>query len=220
MRDNNIDDIDNIETQEWLDALASVLAAEGKERAEFLLKALKTKAATMGCSIAEGLQSPYVNTIPIDKEAKIPGDAAMEQRIRSLIRWNAVAMVVRAGKLDPDLGGHIGTFASAATLYDVGFNYFWRAANENQNGDLLYIQGHSSPGIYARSYLEGVLSEAQISHFRQEAGGVGVSSYPHPWLMPDGVRTHASYFSSTVYAVFRSQRLGKKCRTQSMVFLW
>jgi len=184
--DHNIDDIDSIETQEWLDALASVLAAEGKERAEFLLKVLSTKALTMGCSVTEGFQSPYINTIPTDQEAKIPGDSAMERRIRALIRWNAVAMVVRAGKgkLDPDLGGHIGTFASAATLYDVGFNHFWRAANENQNGDLLYIQGHSSPGIYARSYLEGVLSESQISNFRQEVDGIGLSSYPHPWLMP------------------------------------
>ncbi len=186
MRDDyKSDDIDSIETQEWLDALASVLAAEGKERAQFLLKELTTKALAMGCSVAEGVHSPYVNTIPTDQEAKIPGDAAMERRIRSLIRWNAVAMVVRAGKgkVDPDLGGHIGTFASSATLYDVGFNHFWRAANENQNGDLLYIQGHSSPGIYARSYLEGVLSESQISNFRQEVEGIGISSYPHPWLM-------------------------------------
>ncbi|HXH55434.1 MAG TPA: pyruvate dehydrogenase (acetyl-transferring), homodimeric type [Gammaproteobacteria bacterium] len=185
--DHNINDIDTIETQEWLDALASVLAAEGKERAQFLLKELTAKALAMGCSVAEGFQSPYINTIPVDQEARIPGDPAMEQRIASLIRWNAVAMVVRAGKgkLDPDLGGHIGTFASSATLYDVGFNHFWRAANENQNGDLLYIQGHSSPGIYARSYLEGVLSESQISNFRQEVDGNGISSYPHPWLMPE-----------------------------------
>jgi pyruvate dehydrogenase E1 component len=185
--DHNIDDIDRIETQEWLDALASVLAAEGKERAQFLLKELTTKALAMGCSVAEGFQSPYINTIPTDQEAKMPGNPEMEQRIASLIRWNAVAMVVRAGKgkLDPDLGGHIGTFASSATLYDVGFNHFWRAANENQSGDLLYIQGHSSPGIYARSYLEGVLSESQISNFRQEVDGNGISSYPHPWLMPE-----------------------------------
>lgn len=182
MRDNF--DVDSIETQEWLDALASVLAAEGKDRAEFLLKQLAKKAQTMGCSVSEGLETAYVNTIPVDKEAKIPGDPAMERRIRSLIRWNAVAMVVRAGKLDPDLGGHIGTFASSATLYDVGFNHFWRAGNPTQNGDLLYMQGHTSPGMYARSYLEGVLSESQISHFRQEVDGVGVSSYPHPWLMP------------------------------------
>ncbi|HQY22261.1 MAG TPA: pyruvate dehydrogenase (acetyl-transferring), homodimeric type [Gammaproteobacteria bacterium] len=185
--DHNFDDIDSIETQEWLDALASVLAAAGKERAQFLLKELTTKALSMGCSVTEGFQSPYINTISADQEAKIPGDAVMERRIRSLIRWNAVAMVVRAGKgkLDPDLGGHIGTFASSATLYDVGFNHFWRAANEKQNGDLLYIQGHSSPGIYARSYLEGVLSESQISNFRQEVDGIGISSYPHPWLMPE-----------------------------------
>lgn len=177
-------DIDSIETQEWLDALASVLAAEGKERAEFLLKQLGKKAGTLGCSVSEGLETAYINTIPIDKEAKMPGDSAMERRIRSLIRWNAVAMVVRAGKTDPDLGGHIGTFASSATLYDVGFNHFWRAANDTQNGDLLYFQGHASPGMYARSYLEGILTESQISHFRQEVDGKGISSYPHPWLMP------------------------------------
>ncbi len=185
MHDDHINDIDSIETQEWLDALASVLTAEGKERTEFLLKTLSAKALAMGCSVAEGFQSPYINTIPTDQETKMPGDVAIERRIRALIRWNAAAMVVRAGKLDFDLGGHIGTFASSATLYDVGFNHFWRASNTNQNGDLLYIQGHSSPGIYARSYLEGVLSESQISHFRQEVDGKGVSSYPHPWLMPD-----------------------------------
>lgn len=178
------DDIDNVETQEWLEALASVLAAEGKDRAEFLLKQLAKKALALGCSVAEGFETAYINTIPVDKEAKMPGDVAMERRIRSLIRWNAVAMVVRAGKLDPDLGGHIGTFASSATLYDVGFNHFWRAANASQNGDLLYIQGHTSPGMYARSYLEGRLSESQLSHFRQEVDGAGLSSYPHPWLMP------------------------------------
>lgn len=179
-----INDEDPIETQEWLEALASVLSVEGKERAEFLLKQLSDKARAAGCSVFEGLNSPYINTIPLDKEAKIPGDQAMERRIRSLVRWNAVAMVIRAGKIDPDLGGHIGTFASSATLYDVGFNHFWRASNGVNNGDLLYLQGHTSPGMYARSYLEGRLSESQIGHFRQEVGGAGLASYPHPWLMP------------------------------------
>lgn len=184
MEDEQHIDIDNIETQEWLDALASVVATEGKARAAFLLKTLSTQALAMGCSVTAALESAYINTIPVGQEAKIPGDPAMERRIRSLIRWNAVAMVVRAGQLGTDLGGHIGTFASSATLYDVGFNHFWRAANEKRNGDLLYFQGHASPGMYARSYLEGVLSESQISHFRQEVDGVGLSSYPHPWLMP------------------------------------
>lgn len=179
-----LNDQDPIETQEWLEALASLVAAEGKERAEFILKELKNKAREMGCAIEDSLKTPYINTIPVDKESKLPGDITLEQKIRSLIRWNAVAMVVRAGKIDPDLGGHIGTFASSATLYDVGFNYFWRASNANQNGDLVYFQGHAAPGMYARSYLEGVLSESQIQHFRREVAGNGVSSYPHPWLMP------------------------------------
>lgn len=179
-----IHDEDPIETREWLQALNSVLAVEGKERVEFLLKQLTDKALAAGCSVQEGLQTPYKNTIPVEKEAKIPGDSAMERRIRSLIRWNAVAMVIRAGKIDPDLGGHIGTFASSATLYDVGYNHFWRAANSSSSGDLIYVQGHTSPGTYARSFLEGRISETEITHFRQEVAGKGLSSYPHPWLMP------------------------------------
>ncbi len=180
-----IEDQDTIETQEWLEALTSVVTAEGMERAQFLLKQISERARTLGCLVEQGIETPYLNTISKVNEAKIPGDPAMERRIRSLIRWNAVAMVVRAGKIDPDLGGHIGTFASSATLYDVGFNHFWRAANGSQNGDLLYIQGHASPGMYARSYLEGVLSELELSHFRREVDGQGISSYPHPWLMPN-----------------------------------
>ncbi len=178
------DDQDPIETQEWLEALTSVLTVEGQDRVKFILTELMHKAREMGCIADAGFLTPYLNTIPVEREAKIPGDPAMERRIRSLIRWNAVAMVIRAGKIDPDLGGHIGTFASSATLYDVGFNHFWRAANGSQNGDLIYFQGHASPGMYARSFLEGMISESQISHFRQEVDGQGVSSYPHPWLMP------------------------------------
>ena len=177
-------DIDPIETQEWLEAFASVLTEEGPSRAAYLLKTLLGKAQDAGCSMENTFNTPYKNTIPVSQEAKMPGDPEMEKRIRSLIRWNAMAMVVRAGKIDPDLGGHIGTFASAATLYSVGFDHFWHASNGSHNGDLLYIQGHTSPGIYARSYLEGVLSESDLEHFRQEVGGKGVSSYPHPWLMP------------------------------------
>lgn len=181
-------DLDPTETQEWLDALASVIAAEGKDRAAFLMTQLSQLAAQWGVlGTQTPLATPYLNTITIKDEAKIPGDQAMEQRIRALIRWNAVAMVVRAGKVDPHLGGHIGTFASAATLYDVGFNHFWRADSEKQLGDLLYIQGHSSPGIYARSFLEGRFTEEQLNYFRRESAhrGEGLSSYPHPWLMPD-----------------------------------
>lgn len=177
-------DEDPIETQEWLDALASVLVTEGRERAEYLLKTLTQQAQQAGCRLGETLNTPYKNTLSSEKESILSGDSAIERRLRALIRWNAAAMVVRAGRIDPDLGGHIGTFASSATLYDVGFNHFWRASNNAQNGDLLYIQGHASPGIYARSYLEGVLSESQLDHFRQEVDGRGLSSYPHPWLMP------------------------------------
>lgn len=177
-------DIDPIETNEWLDALASVLKEEGPERVSYLLNQLLTKARFEGCPLTSVLTTPYINTIPTEKEAKIPGDREMEYRIRALIRWNAAMMVVRAGKIDPELGGHIGTFASAATLYDVGFNHFWRAPSQEHGGDLIYIQGHCAPGIYARSYLEGILSEEQITNFRQEVQGKGLSSYPHPWLMP------------------------------------
>lgn len=179
-----IPDCDPIETQEWLEAFASVLREEGPERAAYLLKSLLTKAQDVGCLIGDTLNTPYKNTIPVHQESKMPGDPAMEKRIRSLIRWNAMAMVLRAGKIDSDLGGHIGTFASAATLYSVGFDHFWHARNETHNGDLLYIQGHAAPGIYARSYLEGVLSESELEHFRQEVNKQGISSYPHPWLMP------------------------------------
>lgn len=191
-------DEDPTETKEWLAALGSVLAIQGKERASFLLKQLADRAASQGCTAAYALHTPYKNTLSKEEEANYPGDLALEKRIRSYIRWNAVAIVIRAGKIDADLGGHIGTFASSATLYDVGFNHFWRGQNDAENGDLIFIQGHTSPGIYARSFLEGRLSESQISHFRQEAGPYigknsnahsnshsGLSSYPHPWLMPE-----------------------------------
>lgn len=180
-----VNDIDPQETKEWLESLDSVLALEGPERATYLLNQVLQFARKKGCNVGDSLNTPYINTIPVEKQAPIPGDPHMEHRIRALIRWNAAIMVVRAYNLDPDLGGHIGTFASAATLYDIGFNHFWHAPSENHGGDLIYIQGHSSPGIYARSYLEGVLSEEQINHFRQEVQGKGISSYPHPWLMPN-----------------------------------
>ncbi len=179
-----ISDIDPVETQEWLEAFASVLKEEGPERAQYLLKSLLAKAQDAGHAVGDTFNTPYKNTIPLHQEPKMPGDPQIEKRIRALIRWNAMAMVVRAGKIDSELGGHIGTFASAATLYSVGFDHFWHAPNKEQSGDLLYIQGHASPGIYARSYLEGVLSESQLEHFRQETSGKGLSSYPHPWLMP------------------------------------
>lgn len=177
-------DIDPEETQDWLDAFASVIDKEGSERATHLLKVLVEKARAASVSVPS-LTTPYINTISPDKEAHMPGDMFMERKVRSLIRWNALAMVLRANKSDDDLGGHIATFASSATLYDVGFNYFFRAPSENFAGDLIYTQGHSAPGIYARAFLEGRFDESQLDNFRREVDGKGLSSYPHPWLMPD-----------------------------------
>ncbi len=178
-----LDDIDALETEEWLDALDTVLAREGPERAHFLLEQLIDKARRSGAYLPYSLNTAYVNTIPAAQEEPSPGDAAIEWRIRSLIRWNALAMVLRANRKSAELGGHIASFASSATLYDVGFNHFWRAPSDDHGGDLIYIQGHSAPGIYARAYLEGRLSEEDLRRFRQEVEG-GLSSYPHPWLMP------------------------------------
>jgi len=177
-------DTDPVETREWQDALASVLERSGPERAGFLLDSLSACLTQAGMPLPYAITTPYRNTIPSTEEAFMPGDLFMERRIRSLIRWNALAMVVRANRGDGDLGGHISTFASAATLYDVGFNYFFRGPTDEHAGDLIYFQGHSAPGIYARSYLEGRLNEAQLDRFRQEVDGGGLSSYPHPWLMP------------------------------------
>ena len=177
-------DIDPIETREWLDSLDAVLKQDGTDRAHYLLKKLTDEAYKEGFNKPLTRITPYINTIPPELEAKSPGDQNLERRIRSLIRWNAAAMVVKANKKNPELGGHIGTFASAATLYDVGMNHFWRAKNNKFGGDLVYFQGHSAPGMYARSFLEGRLSASQLGNFRQEVGVDGLSSYPHPWLMP------------------------------------
>lgn len=168
-------DIDAIETQEWLESLEEVIENHGKTRAEFLLTQLSDKA---GIS-AGGFTTPYVNSIEVSDQPEYPGDLAIEQRIENMVRWNAAMMVLRAVKKSPELGGHISTFASSAVLYEVGFQHFFK-----QN-DLLFVQGHASPGIYARAFLEGRLSESQLDHFRQEIGTKGLSSYPHPWLMPD-----------------------------------
>lgn len=179
-----INDCDPVETQEWVEALESVLAVEGKERVAFLLEALSLKAEQFGCAASTAIKSAYVNTLSAD-QAAYPGDSELEDRLLSMIRWNAAAIVVRAGHVDPDLGGHIGTFASSALLYEIGFHHFWRSTRQAAGGDLIYFQGHASPGIYARSYLEGVLSEKQLELFRRESKGGGLSSYPHPWLMPE-----------------------------------
>ena len=178
-------DLDPVETQEWLDSLESVHEREGEERVHYLLSRLGEYASRNGTRLPHAITTPYRNTIPVTHEARMPGDLFMERRIRSLVRWNALAMVMRANQADPDLGGHIATFASSATLYDIGFNYFFQAPTEEHGGDLIYFQGHASPGVYARAFLEGRITEDQLDNFRREVDGNGLSSYPHPWLMPD-----------------------------------
>ncbi len=174
-----------VETQEWIESLKAVIDVEGSERAHQLLEGMVELTRRSGAYLPFSPTTEYVNTIEPQLEAKSPGNAELEWRIRSIIRWNAMATVVRANRKPGDLGGHIASFASGATLYDVGFNHFWRAPSENHPGDLLFIQGHSAPGIYARSFLEGRISEEQLDKFRMEVDGGGLSSYPHPWLMPD-----------------------------------
>lgn len=181
----NNPDIDTQETQEWLDALMAVIENEGTERAHFLLEAMIDKARRSGSNLPYKATTAYLNTIPTHLQAKLPGDPEMERRVRALVRWNAVMTVLRANEKSPGVGGHIASFQSAATLYDTGFNYFFRAPNENFGGDCVYFQGHSSPGVYARAFLEGRITEEQMDNFRQETGGNGLPSYPHPWLMPD-----------------------------------
>ena len=182
---NSVTDVDPIETQEWLDALSSVLENEGEERAHFLLENLVKYTRRRGVHLPFDATTAYLNTIPVGLEKKSPGNHDLEHRIRAAIRWNAAAMVLRAGKKDLELGGHIASFQSAATLYDVGFNHFWKAKGDGEEGDMIFIQGHVAPGIYARAFVEGRLTEEQLNHFRQEVNGTGLSSYPHPHLMPD-----------------------------------
>jgi len=178
-------DTDPVETREWLDALTAVIEREGPERAHQLLAQLIDTARQYGAEIPFSANTPYINTIPPDQEVRNPGNLDIEERLRSLMRWNAMAIVVRANKGEGDLGGHIASFASLANMLGAGFNHFWHAPTEDHGGDLLYIQGHSAPGIYARAFLEGRLTEEQISNFRRDVDGKGVTSYPHPKLMPD-----------------------------------
>ncbi|MCU7810493.1 MAG: pyruvate dehydrogenase (acetyl-transferring), homodimeric type [Candidatus Thiodiazotropha sp. (ex Notomyrtea botanica)] len=177
-------DIDPQETLEWLEALEAVLENEGVDRAHYLIEQMVDKARRSGAYLPFSANTAYVNTIPVTQQKRFPGDRAMERRIRSFIRWNAMAMVVQANRISTELGGHISSFASSATLFDVGFNHFFHAPTKERDGDLIFFQGHSAPGIYARAYLEGRLSEDQLYCFRQEVDGSGLSSYPHPWLMP------------------------------------
>jgi len=180
-----VEDVDPEETAEWLDALDSVLEREGPERAQFIMSGLLDKARRSGSWIPFEPHTAYVNTIPTSQEKKSPGNHALEWKLRSLTRWNAIAMVVQANRHHEGVGGHIASYQSSATLYDVGFNHFFHAPTEDHGGDLVYVQGHCAPGIYARAYLEGRLSEEQLLRFRTEVGGGGLPSYPHPWLMPD-----------------------------------
>ena len=178
-------DLDPAETAEWLESLQYVLEAKGAERVKFLLSALDDAASRQGIELPFAINTPYINTIPVDRQPLYPGNREIERRIKSIIRWNAMAMVSRANHQHHGLGGHISTYASAATLYEVAFNHFFRGKGDNYTGDIIYFQGHASPGIYARAFLEGRLNEQQLVNFRQElAEGGGLSSYPHPWLMP------------------------------------
>src|SRR3954468_21756805 len=178
-------DTDPQETQEWLEALEAVLREEGPERAQQLIDTVVWEARGSGAPVEVGLTTPYVNTIPPDREERLPGDYDVERRLRTILRWNAMAMVLRANKESSELGGHIASYNSIATLYEVGFNHFWHAPSDEHGGDLVFLQGHSSPGVYARAFLEGRLSEEQLDGYRQEISKGGLSSYPHPWLMPE-----------------------------------
>ena len=178
-------DPDTLETAEWLDALETVIEREGPERAHFLLEALIDKARRSGTHLPYSANTAYINTIPPHLEEHSPGDPAIEARIRSYNRWNAMAIVVRANRGEGDLGGHIASYASSSTLMEVGFNHFWRAPSADFGGDLIYFQGHSSAGVYARAFFEGRLTEEQLINFRRDVDGKGVTSYPHPKLMPE-----------------------------------
>jgi pyruvate dehydrogenase E1 component len=182
---SRFDDIDPTETREWVESIDSVLRQHGPERAHFLLNQMIEFSRRSGAYLPYSPNTAYLNTISTGRQPEYPGDRSLERRIEAYIRWNAMAMVVQANRHSSGIGGHISSYASSATLYEVGFNHFWRAPNEDHGGDMVFIQGHSSPGIYARAYLEGRLSEAELNRFRREVGGGGLSSYPHPWLMPE-----------------------------------
>ena len=173
---------DPVETTEWLDAFDAVIRAEGQVRATFLLRKLLEHARASKVKLPPVFNTPYCNTVSLAEQQSFPGNLEIEQRLSSIIRWNALAMVVRANRAHGELGGHIASYASAADLFEVGFNHFFRAG---QDGDVVYFQPHSAPGVYARAYLEGRLDEERLANYRQEVGGKGMSSYCHPWLMPD-----------------------------------
>ena len=174
------DGLDPDELRDWLDAFRDVLAVHGPERAAHLLESVVAEARLAGAPVSVPTSTPYVNTIPVEQEPPLPGDPDVERRLRSIVRWNAAAMVLRANMSSPGIGGHIASFQSAATLYETGFNHFWHAPTDERPGDLVYMQGHSSPGIYARAFLEGRIDEEQLRNFRRETDRSGLSSYPAP----------------------------------------
>ncbi|MGA2521110.1 MAG: pyruvate dehydrogenase (acetyl-transferring), homodimeric type, partial [Acidimicrobiales bacterium] len=182
---HQLPDIDPEETAEWIDSFDAVVDAQGRIRARFLLMKLLERARTKQVDFPATVSTPYVNSIPRDQEPWFPGDEYIERRIRAYIRWNAAAMVTRANHRSEGIGGHLATYASSASLYEVGFNHFFHGKSDGGFGDLVYFQGHASPGIYARAFVEGRLSEDQLDHFRQEVGGRGLPSYPHPRLLPE-----------------------------------
>src|SRR5580700_3730071 len=185
-QDTKVLRMDPQEVQEWVESFDAVVREEGQESAITLLDRLRARAQSQGIALPFTANTPYLNTIPLEKQAIFPGDQEIERRIKSLVRWNALAMVVRANRVEHNIGGHISTYASAATLYEVGFNHFFRARSDSFEGDTVYFQGHAAPGIYSRAFLEGRLSMKQLENFRRELReGGGLSSYPHPWLMPD-----------------------------------
>ena len=181
----NLPDIDSQETAEWLESLETVNSVSGKTRARYLLGRMNQRARELQLGNSETISTDYVNTIPTEQQPFFPGDEFIERRIRAFIRWNAAAMVVRANKKADGIGGHLSTFASSAALYEVGFNHFFRGKDDGLAGDAVYFQGHAAPGVYARAFLEGRLDETQLDNFRFEVAGNGLSSYPHPRLMPD-----------------------------------
>jgi len=184
---NQLPDTDPVETAEWLDSLGAVIDVHGKTRAQYLLSRLLERARESQVSFPATVSTPYVNTIPRDSEPWFPGDEHLERRIRSFVRWNAAMMVVRANKAAEGIGGHLSTFASSASLYELGFNHFFRGKDDGTAGDHVYIQGHAAPGVYARAFLERRLDADDLDHFRREIGrgSRGLSSYPHPRLMPE-----------------------------------
>ena len=182
---NEASDSDPEETRDWIESLDAVIRVEDSSRALFLLRQLDEHAKELGLVAAAAPFSAYRNTIPIERQGIYPGDLEIEERLTAIMRWNALAMVMRANQAYGELGGHIASYASAAEIFEVGFNHFFRAAHQGQGGDLVYFQAHSAPGVYARAFLEGRLSDGQLARFRQEVQGEGLCSYPHPWLMPD-----------------------------------